>query len=128
MNLRSYFFGLFAATLLCFGVFLVIFFYTDPDLADFLTFAALFSSLFLSLTGALTFIIFYVRLSIGNREVIFAHLPVAARHAALIAGLVTTLAILQTLRVLSTWEVILIVFIMILVELAARSKLGALSK
>ncbi|MBI3261229.1 hypothetical protein HYZ64_02545, partial [Candidatus Berkelbacteria bacterium] len=63
-----------------------------------------------------------------NREVIFAHLPVAARHAALIAGLVTTLAILQTLRVLSTWEVILIVFIMILVELAARSKLGVVNK
>ncbi|MFY9484739.1 MAG: hypothetical protein WAP74_03930 [Patescibacteria group bacterium] len=128
MNLKSYFFGLFAATLLSFGVFLAIFFYTDPDLADFLTFAALFSSLFLSLTGALTFIIFYIRLSIGNREIIFAHLPVAARHAALIAGLVTTLAILQTLRVLSTWEVILIVFIMILVELAARSKLPTLSK
>lgn len=128
MNLRSYFFGLFAATLLSFGVFLAIFFYTDPDLADFLTFAALFSSLFLSLTGALTFIIFYLRISITNHEVIFAHLPIAARHAALISGLVTTLAILQTLRVLSTWEVVLIVLIMILVELAARSKLGVANK
>lgn len=128
MNLRSYFFGLFAATLLSFGVFLAIFFFTDPELADFLTFAALFSSLFLSLTGALTFIIFYLRITIANREVLFAHLPVAARHAALIAGLVTTLAILQTLRVLSAWEVVLIVFIMILVELAARSKLPTLSK
>jgi len=123
MNLRTYFFGLFSATLLSFGVWLAIFFYADPELADFLTFAAFFSSLFLWLTGALTFIIFYIRISLSNREVIFAHLPAAGRHAALTSAAITSLLIFQTLRVLSAWEAALVVVIIVLLELAARSKL-----
>lgn len=128
MNLRTYFFGLFAATLLSFGVWLAIFFFTDPELADFLTFGAFFSSLFLWLAGALTFIIFYLRVTLSNREVIFAHLPVAGRHAALVSAAVVSLLVFQTLRVLSAWEVILIMVIVVLVELAARSKIPKLQK
>lgn len=123
MPLRSYFFGLFSATLLAFGVWLAIFFYSDPELADFLTYAAFFSSLFLWVTGALTFIIFYLRVSLSNREVVFAHLPVAIRHAALGSVAVVAILVFQTLRVLSAWEVILVGFILVLIELAAQAKL-----
>lgn len=115
-KLRKYFFSLFAVTIFAVGVFLAIIFNVDPQAADILTFGALLASIFLSLSGFLTLVIFYLRVKLSNWEILFAQLPIAMRHAALISLAATGLVFLRMLRVLGWWEAGLYLIILILLE------------
>lgn len=121
-KLRRYFFSLFTVTLFAFGVCLAIIFNVDPDAADILTIAALLGSLFLSISGFLTLVLFYFRVRVSNSEVLFAQLPIAMRHAALIALVFTGLLLLQMLRVLGWWEATLYIIIFLLLESYFRTR------
>lgn len=115
-KLKKYFFSIFSVTLLSFGMFLAILFNVDPQAADILTITALLASLFLTISGLLSLIIFYLRVKVSNYEILFAQLPIALRHGSLIALAVTGLIFLQMLRVLGWWEGILYLVVLILLE------------
>lgn len=118
--LKSALFSIFTVTIFATGIVILAFFNIDPDKSDFLTLAAICGALFLSISGILTFIGFYGRIKLYNHEVIFANLAPAARQATLIAAIVVTLLILQTLRVLSYWDTGLIILAAICLELFFR--------
>lgn len=122
MTIKYQLFGIFTATLLALGIFLAIFFNSDPYIADVFTKTAFFVSLFLFISGFLTFLGFYLRVYFSNREVIYNNLPVAFRQAVLVSFLLTGLLALQSLRVLSLWDTIIFVVVVILIELYFRSR------
>lgn len=122
MSIKSQLFGLFTVTLLALGIFLAIFLNSDPNVADIFTKTAFFVSIFLFTGGFLTFLGFYLRIYFSNREVIYNNLPIAFRQAVLISFLLTGLLALQSLRVLSIWDAIIFVVVVILIELYFRSR------
>lgn len=119
---RKTFFSLFALTLFAFVMLLAILFNVDPQAADVVTLAAVFASIFLILFGFLTLVIFYLRVKLSNWEILYGQVPIAMRHAALVAFGVTGLAFLQMLRVLGWWEVGLYLLILLLLEAYFRTR------
>ena len=122
MKLKSYLFSVFAVTLLSLGVWFMILFNIDVDTADFLTISAFFGSLFLWLTGILTFIIFYFRVWISNNEVIFTFLPISIRHSILISYTLVGILSMNALNVLTWWDAIMLILVTVLIELFFRAK------
>lgn len=122
MTIKYQLFGIFTGTLLALGIFLAIFFNSDPYTADIFTKTAFFVSLFLFFGGFLTFLGFYLRVYFSNREVIYDNFPVALRQALLVSFLLTGLLVLQSLRVLSLWDSIILTVVVILIELYFRSR------
>ncbi len=121
-RLRVSLFSIFGISLLAFGSFLTIVFYSEPNLKDQLQIIGFFASTFLWLSGILTLIIFYLRVSLSNREVLYAQLPISIRQAGLVsAGLVGLLA-MRTVRVLGLSEAIILVIIVVLLEFLSQSK------
>lgn len=122
MKLKTYLFAIFSITLLSLGVWLLIFFNVDRDVADFITISAFFGSLFLWLAGFLTLIIFYLRVWFSNKEVVFSNLPISIRHAILIALIIVGLLALNALQVLTWWDAGMYLVVVVLLELFFRSK------
>lgn len=122
MKLKQALFSLFSITLLAFGGWLTIFFNLDPLRADNFILAALYASLFIFITGSLTFIGFGLRILLSNREVIYAHLPPSLRQATLAALALVGLLFLQSLRVLSVIDAGAFVLAILLIELFFRAK------
>ena len=85
MSLRYYIFLLFCATSIALFLFLLILFTVDPNTADILQKIFFFSSLFIVLFGTISLVIFYLRILISNRELIFANLKPALRQAFLLS-------------------------------------------
>lgn len=94
----------------------------DPFTADILTKAAFFVAFFLFLSGVAVPILFWGKVSAGNREILYAHFPVAVRQGVLLGTLFTVLLILQSFRALSWWDSLLVVAGAGFVELAFRSR------
>lgn len=122
MTIKKQLFGIFTGTLLALGIFLAIFFNSDPYTADIFTKTAFFTSLFLFISGFFTFSGFYLRVYFSNREIIYNNLPIAFRQAVLLAFLLTGLLVLKSLQILSIWDAIIFVVVVILIELYFRSR------
>lgn len=122
MTLKHYLFTLFSTTLIALGAWLVIFFNVDPKSADALTITAFFASLFLWITGILTFLGFYLRIWLSNREIIFANLPPSFRQAILGTLAFVGLLVFKYLQVLNWWTAIPFVIICLLVELYFQTR------
>lgn len=122
MNLKSYLFAIFVGILVALGIWLLIFFNIDPFKADFITIGAFFASLFLWLWGLLALLGFYLKVWLGNKEVIYANLPIALRQTALISLIIVGLLIFQTLRVLTWWVGGILVLVILLLELFFRAR------
>lgn len=122
--LRKKLFYLFMGTLLSLGIWLYMLFHVDPSYADILTWLAFMGSLFLWLSGFLSFIIFYLKVSFFNQEVIFALLPSSLRQAAELALIIAGLLSLQALRVLGWWEGGLYILVIVLIEMFFQGKPG----
>lgn len=122
MKLKKSLFSLFAVTLLAFGGWLTILFNVDPAQADRFQFIALYASIFLFLTGILTFVGFGVRILLSNREVVYAHFAPSLRQGMLVAFALVGLLFLQSLRVLSVIDAGAFVLAILLIELFFRAK------
>lgn len=117
MTLKRNLFYLFTVTLLALGVWLSLLFHTDPTYADILTWLTFLGALFLWLSGFLTFILFYLKLTFVNHETVYNLLPGCVRQSAEIGLAVVGLLALQALRVLGWWEGGLYVLVILLIEL-----------
>lgn len=122
MNLKATLFGIFSLTISLLGIWIVILFNVDPAQTDSLTYIAFLASLFLWLAGLITLVEYYLRVLIGKREVIFAHLPQSARHGLLVSLLVTVLLTLQLIRVLNIIEAVMIIILFAISELYFRAR------
>jgi hypothetical protein len=120
MKLKQALFSLFSITLLAFGGWLTVLFNVDPFKADRFVFVALYASLFLFTMGILTFIGFGLRILLSNREVIYAHFPIALRQGTLLAFALIGLLFLQSLRVLSAVDAVAFLLAILLLELFFR--------
>lgn len=100
----------------------LIIFTIDPTTADVLTKLSLFVSFFLLLAGFAIPALFWSKVTVGNREVVFAIFPIAVRQGILLSILFTGLLILQSIRGLSWWDAILVAAGVGFVELAFRSR------
>ncbi|HEY1075036.1 MAG TPA: hypothetical protein VGE59_05105 [Patescibacteria group bacterium] len=92
----------------------------QPDKNDPLIISTFFLSLAVWLGSLLAAIIYTMKVRKNNREVIYAHIRPSIRQGLLIATSLSTLLFLQMIRVLSVWDAILVIFIVILFELALR--------
>lgn len=122
MKLKTYLFTLFTITILALGVWLLILFNVDRNFADFVTKSAFFGSLFLWLMGIIAFIIFYLRVWISNREVVFGQLPISVRHACLISLAIVGLLIFKSIKIFTWWDSLMFVLVIVLIELFFRTR------
>ncbi len=115
-NIRSYLFSLFVGTLIAFTVWLSIFITVDPTSTDIVTKTAFFASLFLSLTGLLSFVNIYIM------SILTHHKPVklvskSILRATILSFVIIFLLVLETLKVLNLWEIIIVTMLYLLIEL-----------
>lgn len=121
-NLKNYLFAIFCITLLALGIWMLILFNYDPYHTDVLTISAFFVSLVVWLSGIFTLVIFYLRVALGNKEVIYAYFTPSVRQAVLISIVIVGILVFQTLRVLAWWDIILLVISILLLELFFRTR------
>lgn len=122
MKNKTQLFLIFSLTLISLGTWVIIMFNYNPNLADILIPSAFWSSLFLSLWGILTFILYFLRAQFTNREVIYSHLSISIRHSILITSCVVGLLFLKSMNVLTWWVATMFVMVVLLLELFFRTK------
>ncbi|TSC92483.1 MAG: Uncharacterized protein CEN89_662 [Candidatus Berkelbacteria bacterium Licking1014_7] len=122
MTTKAKLYYLFVGTLFSFGVWLSILLYTNPTYADILTWLAFLASFFLWNVGFWGFVIFYLKVSLSNHEVIYSLLSSSLRQSAELSIIATTLLGLSALQVLGWWEAGLVILVVILTETFFQTK------
>lgn len=117
MNLKATLFCIFSLLLFSLGAWIIMLFNIDPYKTDILTHLAFLSSLFLWLSCLITLLEYRFRLTVSNRELIYAHLPIALRHGLQISCAVTMLLAFQLMRVLNLFDAVLILAVILTSEL-----------
>jgi predicted MFS family arabinose efflux permease len=120
MKLKRALFTIFTLTLLSFGGWFTIIYYIDPFKSSVSTFILLYVSIFFFTMGILTFIGFWLRVLLSNKEVVYAHFTPSLRQSILIAFALTGLLFLQSLRVLSAVDAGAFILAILLLELFFR--------
>lgn len=101
MSLKTYLFGIFTATCLFWGAFLLIFFNTNPQEGGKMIIFFFFASLFFALWGTLTLLDFYFRVFISKNEIYYANINIALREGFLGALCLLGLLILRVINFLN---------------------------
>ena len=94
---------------------------TDPNTLDIKGFILFFSSLFIALLGFFTFLGYFIRLRIV-KHILHSHLIESIRQGILLSLAAVGLLLLQTARVLTWWDGILLVSAILLLEFYFRTK------
>lgn len=122
MKTKNLLFIIFCITLFSLGFLAYIVFNIDPFKSDFLTISMLYISVLSSITGLLTLIGFYIRVSKSNNEVFYHNFLPSLRQALLIGIIITGLLALRTINVLSIWDGMMLALAIILIELYFQNK------
>lgn len=117
MSIKSLLFSTFTGFIITLGIWLLVIFNTDPFKADAITIGTFYVSLFLSITCILGLIGYYLRIQITNKEVVYAHYPIAMRQASIIAFLAISLLAFQSLKILTWWVGGILAIVLLMVEL-----------
>ena len=121
MKVASLLYGIFVATVVALGVVLMILFDVSPADAGMLGLGALFLSIFCTLLGASTLVLFFVRRRLPGNAAYDNNVGNSFRQAVLVSTALTGLLILQALRVLSIWSGLLFVIVVSSGEIYLRS-------
>lgn len=119
---RSQIFSAVSISVSAFVIWLFIVTQVQPDKNDTLIVVTFFVSLAVWLGSVCASLLYVAKLRQNNREVIYAHIKPSIRQGLLIACSLSTLLFLQMIRVLSVWDALLVIFIVVLFELALRQK------
>ena len=111
-----YIVGVFVATILSWVSWFVVLSKLSPFLSGDLALALFYSSLLLALTGTFNVVIYYLRLALNRSENFFRHLNTALRQGALLSSMVCVGLAFQRLRVLTWWDALLLLAIVVLIE------------
>jgi hypothetical protein len=116
MGQLFYIVALFVATILGWVSWIVVLNKLSPFLSGDLALTFFYSSLFLALTGTFTVVIYYLRLALSQTENFFGNLNTALRQGALLSFMSCTGLVFQRLRVLTWWDALLLLVIVMLIE------------
>jgi len=116
MSLRTYLFGIFVATVLCWAAFVLTIYNTNPKDAGTMAVVSFFGSLFFALMGTFTLLGFYLRLWFYKNEIFYANIGVAFRQGIFLAIIVCGILGLQAIRLLTWWNMILFIIIVVMLE------------
>ncbi len=116
MSLKLYLIGMGLGTILCLASFILVIVYINPQESPVFGPAALFASLFLGLTGLFTLIGYFLRVIVSKNEVLFSHIAPSFRQGILLAAGFTGLFILQAFRILTWWDALILIAMIILFE------------
>lgn len=122
MKLQMYLFFIFTITLIALGTWFLILFNIDPYQTDLMSIAAFYASLLIWLSGLICLLLFYLRIKLSNKEIVFAHLPLSARQAILFSLIIVVIMILSSLNVLTWWTSALLAISILLLELFFQTK------
>ncbi|MFA6486608.1 MAG: hypothetical protein WCT40_04565 [Candidatus Magasanikbacteria bacterium] len=117
MTLRQYLILMSVGTFICWATWLFIVFSIDPATAGSMGLSFFYLSLFLSLVGSFSVIVFLLRrLVIKNNEVIFRHVKRTFRQSVLVSLLLIFALFLMQWRLLAWWNAGLLLALFIILE------------
>lgn len=121
MSLRAYLVGLGAISGVCWLAWLLTLVNTNPAQGGQAALLSFYFSLLVALVGTLTLAGYFVRLYFSRNELKFVLFRQALRQAWLLGGLLVTLLVLQSIRLVSWWDILLLIAVAFLLELYLRS-------
>lgn len=125
---KSQLFGVVSIVASAFVVWLYIVTQIQPNRNDILLMGTFFLTLAVWLGSLFAFLLYAYRVKRGNREILYAHIGPSLRQGFIISSTITTLLFLQLIQVLSLWDMILVVSVAILFEIAWRQSAPILRK
>lgn len=111
-----YLIGIIVATLLGWSSFFVVINNLSPFISGYLALSLFYSSLFIALTGTLAILNYYLRMALNKNKNNYQNLNIALRQASLLSVMVCVSLIFQRLRVLTWWDAMLMLIIIVLAE------------
>lgn len=90
----------------------------QPNKDDLLIMVTFFLTLIVWVGSGIAYLLYFYRVKKSNREIIFAHISPSLRQGFIIAMTIATLLFLQLIRVVSTWDVILVMTSAVIFEIA----------
>lgn len=122
MTLRLYLFGLVSATLISFGLGTLLILGVNPYQAPNWIILVFYLSLVVFLTSVLAITVFYLKVRLSNREVIFSHLFPTLRQSFFISLIITACIFLYQIKIFNWWAVLLLFIAIGLIEMFFRTK------
>jgi hypothetical protein len=108
-------------TLISMAVFILMLFRVDPFMGGKSALIYFLASLFLALSGILTFVGYYLRSMFNKDKIHFNNFIVSLRQGVLISTVIVGLLILKSMESLAWWDGLLLVASMVFLELFFRS-------
>lgn len=122
MSRNFYLFGIFIAALFGWASWGVVIHKLSPYASPAPALTLFYASLFLALTATFALFGYYLRVWLNKHEVYSQHVNIALRQGILLSLIVCTGLLFQRLRVLTWWDGLLLVLVMILVEFYFMAK------
>lgn len=121
-KIRHLLFWLFSLTISSFALWLWVMQFINPFQADLLDFSIFYISLGGWIAGLVAFIIFYFRVSLSNKEIVYTFLAPSIRHGILASLAICGLLLFIMLKVLNIWTAIVYIVIIIGIEFFFQAK------
>lgn len=122
MSRSLYLFGIFIASVFGWASWGLVIHKLSPYESPAPALTLFYTSLFIALTATFALLGFYLRVWLNRDEVYFQHINIALRQGVLLSIIMCTGLLFQRLRVLTWWDGLLLVLIMILVEFYFMAK------
>ncbi|MSU76283.1 hypothetical protein EXS54_02330 [Patescibacteria group bacterium] len=121
MSLRAVLWGLGISSTLCWIAWILTVLNTNPDQGGQAAVLSFYLSLFAGLFGTVTLIGYALRRVLTGNELKYSIIRTSFRQGFLVAAITVTLLLLQSARLLSGWDVALLIVTVVLLELYLRS-------
>jgi len=118
----AYLTGILIATFISWASWLVVVYKLSPFSQQLLALGLFYSSLFVALIGTFTLIFYALRVWANKKEIYNAHLNTSLRQGGLLSAMVVIGLGFQRLRVLTWWDGILLLAIVLLIEFYFSSR------
>lgn len=119
---NTYLTGILVATLFSWASWFVVVYKLSPFSQPTLSLSLFYSSLFIALTGSFILLFYFLRLWTNKREIYNIHLNTSLRQGFLLSAMVIVGLGFQRLRVLTWWDGLLLLAIVLLVEFYFHSR------
>jgi len=117
MTLRKYLIFLLVCTGFCWLTWFFVIRYTNPESTGWMGFAFFYLSLFVSLVGTFSIVGFLIRSMFKREEVIYKKIDISSRQSIILSLLIIISLILQSQRLMTWWNFIILVVAISLVEI-----------
>ncbi|MFC1612969.1 hypothetical protein ACFL23_01420 [Patescibacteria group bacterium] len=115
MTLKQFLTWMAIGTALCWSMFLLVLFRIDPNTGN-IAILFFYSSLFLSIIGALSIIEICVRIFLLKKAIIFTQVKTSFRHSVMFSILFITVLFLQSKKLLAWWNILFLIIALTVLE------------